>query len=165
MSLIKKNKKLLILLVGLGIVIELLTLAADLSLISNPLASSSSDTLRIQFTGELHNWQFLYPGKEGVFYTRDDVKIIDLVNLFLPSNKEILFELRSKDYFYCLDIPELEKSQIAVPDMLFKLNFYAGKPETLSLFPGAICGTINDNLNRKINIVSNHEFNNWLENN
>ena len=165
MSLFKQNSKtIFILFIGLGIVIELLTLAIDFSLIPNPLVSSSSDTLKIKFTGETHNWQFLYPGKDGIFNTSDDVKVLDSDNLLVPKNKEIFIEMRSKDYLYCLDIPELQKTQIAVPNMLFNLNFFVGEQESLSLLPGAICGGINEKLNRKIIVVSNQEFNTWLDN-
>ena len=164
LSLFKQNfKSIFILLIGLGIVVELITLAVDFSIIPNPLVGSSSDTLKIKFTGETHNWQFLYPGKDGIFNTSDDISVLDSDNLLVPKNKEIFIEMRSKDYIYCLDIPELQKSQIAVPNMEFNFQFFVDEPETLSLLPGAICGRINEQLERKIIVVSNDEFDNWYD--
>lgn len=153
---------LILVIIGLGIAIELFILAVDFSLISVPSFFSSTETIQIQFTGEAQKWTFLYAGEDQQFNTQDDVKIQGSQDLLIPASHPILIELKSKDYLYCLDIPELQKTQIAVPDMKFDLQLLVEEPNSFSLIPGSICGRINPALSRELIVVSNEEFKKWL---
>lgn len=150
-------------LISLGIIIELMILIIDFSVFpSYSYSSNSNDTLAIEFTGSNQTWRFQYSGEDEILNTDDDVVLSGSNNLFLPKNREITIDMNSKDYIYCIDIPELNESQIAIPDLKFTLNFTTADYDSLSFVPGSICGRVNDDLYRKVYIVSNKNFLKWM---
>jgi len=153
-----QKTKLISILISIGIIIELMILVIDFSV----LPSNYNDALTIEFKGSNQTWQFQYSGNDGILNTVDDIVVSNSNNLFLPKNSKITIDMISKDYIYCIDIPELNESQFAIPDLKFTLNFSTENFDSLSFIPGSICGRVNDDLYRKVYIVSNQDFLKWM---
>ncbi|KAA3635697.1 MAG: hypothetical protein DWQ02_09460 [Bacteroidetes bacterium] len=119
-------------------------------------------SLQIQFAGENSNWIFKYPGLDNQFGSEDDVIIYKVEDLHLPEKTKVSMVLTSYDKLYCLKIPELEQTEVAVPNMEFKLSFDTRKRKQLSLIAGDMCGPDQSSLNRAIIIEDEEKYEKWL---
>lgn len=120
-----------------------------------------TEVYEIEFIGEGNKWVFRYPGSDGELHTSDDLLITENENLVFPDNKSIYIRMKSRDLVYCLNIPELEKSQLALPGKDFTLEFDSYDLKSLSLVPGSLCSTPDKDLSRKILILADNEFDSW----
>ena len=106
-------------------------------------APPESDALVVQVTGEQFAWNIHYAGPDGKF-GRTDLKLIDLqsnplgldrsdpdakddvttVNqLYLPVNRPIIVQLRSKDVIHSFNVPEFRVKQDVVPGLTIPVWF------------------------------------------
>ena len=102
-----------------------------------------NQALSVNLTAEQFAWNVHYAGPDGVF-GRTDIKLIDLqsnplgvdrsdpaakddvttVNqLYLPVNKPIIVNLRSKDVIHSFDVPEFRVKQDAIPGLTIPIWF------------------------------------------
>lgn len=103
----------------------------------------ASEALIVQVTGEQFAWNIHYAGPDGKF-GRTDIKLIDLqsnplgldrsdpdakddvttVNqLYLPVNRPIIVQLRSKDVIHSFNVPEFRVKQDVVPGLTIPVWF------------------------------------------
>ena len=104
---------------------------------------SESEALVVQVTGEQFAWNVHYAGPDRKF-GRADIKLIDLqsnplgldrsdpagkddvttVNqLYLPANRPIIVQLRSKDVIHSFNLPEFRVKQDAIPGFTIPVWF------------------------------------------
>lgn len=143
------------------LLVESLIIIDELSPFTLPMFLNASP-IQIEFLGENNTWSFRYPGTDDKLYTSDDLLVTENTDLFFPANRRVEIIMKSKDLIYCLDIPELEKSQLAIPGRNFTLQFNARSSETLSLEPGSVCGITDDDIARKIIMLSEQDFDSWM---
>jgi len=73
-------------------------------------------------------WRITYPGKDGLFGTRDDVHVLN--NFHIYQEHPILIRLRSRDVLHSFFLPNFRLKQDAVPGMAIPVWFEA-KPRTV----------------------------------
>ena len=91
----------------------------------------------VDVSGRNLGWSFRDYGSDMIANTADDV-VSDRV-LRVPLGTEVELRLTSKDYIYQFSVPNLNLSQVAVPELLFISRFRATEPATYDLPPGALC--------------------------
>jgi cytochrome c oxidase subunit 2 len=118
------------------------------------------DSIVVEVTGNEFNWNFRYPGEDGIFGTIDDRHSVQ--DLFLPDNTPVTLKLSSKDYVYSFALPDLDMEEIAVPDLSFEMQFNTGKEQTMPLMGDQLCGYIHPTLIGKVYIRNqSHGFYTW----
>ena len=107
------------------------------------MPAPSADEIRIRITAEQFKWHIHYPGSDGVFgrtdaelvntqtnplgidrddpNSRDDITIQNL--LYLPVNRQVIIELRSRDVIHSLNLPQFRVKQDAIPGMAIPVHF------------------------------------------
>ncbi len=113
-------------------------------LISNISFSKNAKKIEVEVVGSEFNWYFRYPGPDGKLGGEDDY--FSKQNLFLPENTDVTLIIMSKDFVYSFAIPELNKEEIAVPDLDFELRFYSGDAKKLTILGDQLCGYIHPSL-------------------
>ncbi len=111
---------------------------------------SPTNVLVIEVTGDEFNWNFRYPGLDGVLGTNDDQHSVQL--LFLPENTEIVLKLTSSDYLYSFALPDLDLREVAVPGLTFDLQFRTKGDQTLQILGDQFCGFAHETLIGKIHV-------------
>ena len=109
-------------------------------------------TIIIDVTGHEFNWYFRYPGKDGVLGTDDDKYSIQ--HLYLPENAQVKLQLNSIDYLYSFALPELGLKEIAVPEMVFELNFNSGDKGVMKLLGDQFCGYTHKTLIGEVRVIN-----------
>src|SRR5215813_1383389 len=130
---------------------------ASLRLNDVPPGSYSVEVVAQQF-----QWNFHYPGKDGV-YGRTDPKLIDdgslnfigldatdpnakddavTAALAIPVNRPVELRLRSKDVIHNFWVPQLRFKQDLVPGMEIKVHFTANKVGKYELACAELCGQL-----------------------
>jgi cytochrome c oxidase subunit 2 len=151
--------------------------------------------LLVHVTGEQFAWNIHYAGTDQVF-GRTDIKLIDLqtnplgldrsdpaakddvttVNqLYLPVNKPIIVNLRSKDVIHSFGVPEFRVKQDAVPGFTIPIWFVpntttaemrtrTGNPEfQYEIACAQLCGLGHARMRGIVTVQSAEEFQKWLD--
>jgi cytochrome c oxidase subunit 2 len=154
-----------------------------------------NEALVVQLTGEQFAWNVRYAGPDGIF-GRTDIKLIDLqsnplgvdrsdpaakddvttVNqLYLPANKPIIVELRSKDVIHSFNVPEFRVKQDAIPGLTIPIWFIpdvttaemrtrTGNPEfQYEIACAQLCGLGHFRMRGFVTVQTAEEFQKWLD--
>ena len=111
----------------------------------------------VEVTGDDFNWHFHYPGIDGQFGTEDDMHSVR--NLYLPDNASVTLKLHSNDYLYSLSIPDIEKQEIAVPDLEYVMQFKTSEKNTWELKGDQFCGFSHESLIGNVYVRNQYEDN------
>lgn len=148
--------------------------------------------IQIEVLGEQFSWQVRYPGADGEFGRRnfklttpansygidfndktswDDLRASDIV---IPVNKPVRFHIMSKDIIHSFYIPDFRVQMNAVPGMT---NYFQFTPTMTTeemrdkmndpeydyvMLCAKICGTGHYNMQKKVVVVTESEYNQWL---
>jgi len=123
-------------------------------------ARTAPGPLVVHVTGDDFVWRIRYPGADGIHGTIDDVATTR--HLHLPERTDVRIELRSRDYLYTFALPSLGLNEIAVPDLLFTLEFATPVPGTFTLRGDQMCGFSHADLIGRLVIDSHAEFKEWI---
>ena len=154
-----------------------------------------SEALIVQVTGEQFAWNIHYAGADQVF-GRTDIKLLDLqsnplgldrsdpaakddittVNqLYLPVNKPIIVNLRSKEVIHSFGVPEFRVKQDAVPGLTIPIWFIptittadmrtrTGNPEfQYEIACAQLCGLGHARMRGFVTVQSAEEFQKWMQ--
>jgi cytochrome c oxidase subunit 2 len=92
-----------------------------------------------EVTGRQFNWDFRYPGPDGVLHTADDIVRTD-GHLYLPVDEEILLRITSADVLHSFFLPNLRLKQDVVPGMEQNMWFKATKTGGYDIVCAELCG-------------------------
>jgi cytochrome c oxidase subunit 2 len=119
-------------------------------------------SFQIEAVAQQFQWNFHYPGKDGVF-GRTDPKLIDdsALNfigldeadpnskddsvhsvLAIPAGRPVELILRSKDVIHNIWVPQLRFKQDLVPGMMIRVHFTAETPGKYELACAELCGQL-----------------------
>jgi len=147
---------------------------ASLRLNDVPPGSYSVEVVAQQF-----QWNFHYPGKDGVF-GRTDPKLIDdgalnfigldasdpnakddsvTAALAVPVNRPVELRLRSKDVIHNFWVPPLRFKQDLVPGMEIKVNFTPTKVGKYELACAELCGQLHFKMKSYMLVLPDDELN------
>lgn len=130
-----------------------------------------ADELEVAVIGKKFQWNFRYPGGDGILNTPDDVESSRL--LHLPPGRQIRFHILSEDYVYILGIPTNENSsasvkndgpakirELAVPTLTHYIEHRFDRPGTYDLMVDPLCGfqSIHDPLMGQIVVSEQHDY-------
>ncbi|MFT7626069.1 MAG: cytochrome c oxidase subunit 2 [Myxococcota bacterium] len=135
-------------------------LVAALLLSCGGCESADPEPYTVEMTGRDFHWTVRYPGEDGRLHTADD-RLGDS-ELHLPSQSPVRIRLKSADYVYTLDLPDLGLREMAVPDVEFSLNFRTGQPATLRLRGDQMCGYAHATLFGELIVEPRAQLDAWL---
>jgi cytochrome c oxidase subunit II len=154
-----------------------------------------NQALTVNLTPEQFAWNVRYAGPDGVF-GRTDIKLIDLqsnplgvdrsdpaakddvttVNqLYLPVNKPIIVNLRSKDVIHSFNVPEFRVKQDAIPGLTIPIWFIpnvttaemrqrTGNPQfQYEIACAQLCGLGHYRMRGFVTVLSAEEFQKWMD--
>ena len=154
-----------------------------------------NQALTVNLTPEQFAWNVRYAGPDGVF-GRTDIKLIDLqsnplgvdrsdpaakddvttVNqLYLPVNKPIIVNLRSKDVIHSFNVPEFRVKQDAIPGLTIPIWFIpnvttaemrerTGNPQfQYEIACAQLCGLGHYRMRGFVTVLSTEEFQKWMD--
>jgi len=141
--------------------------------------------LQVEVTGAQFEWQFRYPGLDGVF-GKVDPKLIneaagnplgldlndtaakdDVVMpvMAVPVNREVEVILRSKDVIHSFFVPNLRIKQDAVPGLAIRIHFTAEKIGEYEVACMELCGLGHYKMRTSFTVMSAEDFQKWLKEN
>jgi cytochrome c oxidase subunit II len=147
---------------------------ASLRLNDAPPGSYSVEVVSQQF-----QWNFHYPGKDGL-YGRTDPKLIDdgALNfigldesdpnakddqvtsaLAIPVNRPVELRLRSKDVIHNFWVPQLRFKQDLVPGMEIKVHFTANRVGRYEIACAELCGQLHFKMRSNMLVLPQDELN------
>ncbi len=154
-----------------------------------------NQALVVNLTPEQFAWNVRYTGPDGVF-GKTDIKLIDLqsnplgvdrsdpaakddvttVNqLYLPVNKPIIVNLRSKDVIHSFNVPEFRVKQDAIPGLTIPIWFIpnvttaemrqrTGNPQfQYEIACAQLCGLGHYRMRGFVTVLSTEEFQKWMD--
>ncbi len=115
--------------------------------------------VHIGIIGRQWNWIFVYPGKDNILYTSDDV-VVDQQNseLHVPVNKIIVMDLRAKDVLHSVSVPVLRFKQDVVPGRTITRWFEATKPGKYEIQCAEICGVLHSKMRNFLVVETEEEY-------
>lgn len=121
------------------------------------------EDLRIGITGRQWNWIFTYPGPDGKLMTADDI-VIDEQNseLHIPVNKNVVFELRSRDVVHSFYVPKTRIKQDVIPGRVTTAWFNITKEGRYELICAEICGIMHSSMRNFIVAESQESYEAYL---
>jgi len=126
-----------------------------------PVDAPPADALVVAVTGEDFRWHYRYPGDDGQLGTGDDVRATG--DLHLPAHRRIFLRLTSEDYLYTFSLPELSKTEAAIPDLEMTLELATGAPGTFELRGDQFCGYSHEGLMGKMIVQEAEELRAWMQ--
>ncbi|MFN2533084.1 MAG: cytochrome c oxidase subunit II [Pyrinomonadaceae bacterium] len=146
---------------------------ASLRLHDSPPGSYTVEVVAQQF-----QWNFHYPGKDGVFGRTDPTLIDDTAlnyigiddtdpnsrddsvtsALAIPVNRPVELRLRSKDVIHSFWVPPLRFKQDLVPGMEIKVHFTATKVGKYELACAELCGQLHYKMKSYLLVLPDDEI-------
>lgn len=126
-------------------------------LLGKPVAK---DALRVEVMPEQFAWNICYAGPDGVFGTEDD--ILTLNQLYIPTGRDVVLALRSKDVIHSFFLPNLRVKQDALPGLVTYLQFQAAKTGSYNIACAQHCGLGHYRMKGELIIQPPEEFKDWL---
>lgn len=111
------------------------------------------DAMEIKVTGQKWFWSFDYP--EGVTTVNE---------LVVPDNKPIKLLMSSKDVIHSFFVPDFRIKMDVLPNRYSVTWFEATRPGIYNLFCTEFCGDGHSEMIGKVKVVTEREYNVWLEN-
>ncbi|MFN8299849.1 MAG: hypothetical protein U0T75_12140 [Chitinophagales bacterium] len=115
-------------------------------------------------TGRQWNWIFTYPGPDGKLYTADDV-VVDEIDgaLHVPVNKNILFDLRSKDVLHSFFVANSRLKQDVIPGRTNTRWINFTKEGKYDISCAEICGSMHGRMRNFIVVESQEKYEQFLQ--
>ncbi|MFQ5915002.1 MAG: cytochrome c oxidase subunit II [Nitrospinota bacterium] len=92
----------------------------------------------VRLNAEQFNWEIVYPGPDGKFGTKDDVKMES--ELHVPVDKVVSVRTHSKDVIHSLFIPTFRIKQDIIPGRDIETWFKATKTGKFEMPCAELCG-------------------------
>jgi cytochrome c oxidase subunit 2 len=142
------------------------------------LNAAPPDATKIEVVAQQFQFNFHYPGKDGVFGRTEPKFISDsslnyvgldpgdsagkddiqLTTLVIPRDRPVELTLRSKDVIHSFFVPALRFKQDTVPGMAIKVHFTANKEGKYEIPCAELCGQLHYNMKGQMLVVSPEEY-------
>lgn len=144
------------------------------------LKAAADDAVKIEVVAQQFQWNFHYPGADGVF-GKTEARYIDdpslnfvgldptdpagkddaqLTTLVIPAGRSVELTLRSKDVIHSFFVPALRFKQDTLPGMAIKVHFTVKKDhEGKYEIPCAeLCGNLHHSMRSNMVVVPAEEY-------
>jgi cytochrome c oxidase subunit II len=150
--------------------------------VKNDLPGEDDDPLRVRVIAEQFQFNFHYPGADGVF-GRTAPKFIDLATnpvgldksdtngeddivsatFHVPKDRPVIVEIGSKDVIHSFFVPVLRVKQDAIPGMRIPVWFVAGETGTYEVACAQLCGNNHYSMRAFMVVQEQGDFEAWVE--
>lgn len=158
-------------------------LVPGLFVYSDVVAGPSEDPIVVDILGEQWRWNYRFAGPDGEFgntdlnlVTRenvfgldmsdpnaaDDIVIVGPDPLYLPVDRPVLFQFRSKDVLHAFWIPEFRLMIDTVPGMVTEQWLVPTRTGQFQAACGEYCGVGHYLMYGDVFVVEQDEFDRWL---
>ena len=117
----------------------------------NEITASDPDELVVEVTGFQFGWRFEYPDY-GISSTE----------LYLPKDRQILFEITSEDVIHSFWVPEFRIKQDAVPGRWTQLRVTPTEVISFKIRCAEMCGYAHSAMYAPVVVVEPQDFEAWL---
>lgn len=144
---------------------------------------SPADAVQIEIVAQQFAWNVRYPGPDGRFGRTTASLVDDAINpigldradpaaaddllvvneLYVPVGRPVRIRLRSRDMIHSFFVPHLRVKQDAVPGMTPEVRFVATRTGTYEIACAELCGLGHYRMQGFIHVVSQEEFERWLQ--
>ena len=114
----------------------------------------------IEIVGSEDRWLVRYPGQAEPVETAGE-ELLGL-QLHVPAERAVRLALRSTDYIYTLELPAHQLKEIAVPKLVFYLDFQSGPPGRTPLVGDHLCRGVVEELQGNLIVEPVPELLQWL---
>lgn len=121
---------------------------------------AAEDAFRVEAMAQQFNWNFRYPGADGVFGTPDDVTSPTLI---VPVGKTVLIQIRSRDVIHSFFLPNFRVKQDATPGLTTQTWFTAQETGKFEVACAELCGLGHYRMRSFITVESESEVKAWLD--
>lgn len=118
----------------------------------------ADETVRV--IGQQWAWVFQHPGKDGELDTADDIFTTD--DLYVPTDKNVHFQLQSRDVLHDFSVPVFRLKQDAVPGRTITGWFHATKTGVFDIQCAEICGIGHGAMLGHIHVQTASEHEKWI---
>ncbi len=119
----------------------------------NDMVSAKSNEMVVNVTGAQWSWKFEYPEQEN----------LESAQLLLPVNRPIVLKMTSEDVLHSFWVPEFRVKQDLVPGYEQELRFEPTVMGDYKLLCAEICGQNHTDMTADVRVVSQSEFDAWVE--
>lgn len=117
--------------------------------------------IRLEVVGKQFNWIVNYPGPDGKFGTKDDVKLDNQVNI--PINKMVYISLTGTDVIHSFFIPAARVKQDLVPGRTTAVWFTAIKTGKFEIPCAELCGTGHSGMNGELIVHTPESYQQFIQ--
>lgn len=123
-------------------------------------ALAGTQPYEIEVVGSEDRWLVRYPGQPEPVETSGE-ELLGL-QLHVPAQRLIRLALHSTDYIYTLELPERQLKEIAVPKLVFYLEFQSGLPSRSPLVGDHLCRGVVEELQGTLIVEPPGDLARWL---
>lgn len=126
------------------------------------LTPPANPGVRLEVQGKQFNWIVSYPGPDGKFGTKDDVKLDNQVNV--PVNKTAYISLTGTDVIHSFFIPAARVKQDVVPGRTTAVWFTPTKAGKYEIPCAELCGTGHSGMKGELVVHTPESYQQWIQN-
>ncbi len=147
------------------------------------LPPEGRDFVEVRVVAQQYAWNFHYPGPDGKFgrtgaqffkdnpigldpsdpNSKDDIATMNV--MYLPVNKTAFLRLTSKDVIHSFTLPAMRVKRDCIPGMTTTIWFTPNKIGQYEIVCSQLCGMGHYRMRGVLNVVSQSDFNLWVEQN
>ncbi len=125
-----------------------------------PKGEFSIDEPIAEVVASQFDWRVIYPGKDGVIGTMDDLE--NPFEFVVPVDEDVVFHLKSRDVIHAFFVPEFRLKQDALPGHTIPMWFNATREDTYDLICAELCGWGHYKMAGRVRVVSRAEYDQFL---
>ena len=148
----------------------------------NDFPADRTDAVRVRVVGQQFNWQFQYPGPDGIFGTtraelvnkpsivgldpNDPAALDDIVvskTMTIPNRHPVILQISSMDVIHNFALPNMRLAQDAVPGLQINMWFEPIRVGTYEAVCGQLCGAGHSGMSGYVEVVSDEDFAKFLK--
>ena len=122
------------------------------AIVLNDITAAAADELEVNVTARQWSWSFEYP-EAGVKSSE----------LYLPAGRKVKLSMTSVDVIHSFWVPEFRVKMDTVPGMTTTLRITPTEEGVYKVRCAELCGTAHAAMLGTIRVVSEEEFNQWLQ--
>ena len=112
--------------------------------------------VEIEVTGIDHTWYVRYPGADGALGTADDR--FGQRDVLLPTESPVTLHLRSADYVYFFQLPDVGLQEAAMPEAELSLSLTTTVEAALPIELDTMCGLPYEEVEQHVRVLSRRDY-------
>lgn len=120
------------------------------------IEAKAATSMTVNVTGEQFAWHFEIPTQEGV------AKPVKSDQLYLPSGKQVKFNVRSKDVIHSFWVPAFRQKIDAVPGITTSYRITPDRVGAYTVICAELCGLGHSTMRQTVHVMSQNDFDSWI---